>query len=128
MTTNTPKVRVYKDGELVSFIDLPQDTNFEVVENDKRGLYWEIPPDSEEIRRRRKQKSGEWGGVLMLFYQNKRFVWGILDKWELRINGVRYEQASEFRRRCAIKWPKVELLYLSFRFEFLFPEFEETKT
>lgn len=113
-------VNVYKLGIPVDVKQVLVD--FYIVQNREGDLYWETGDEQRENVRRRHDPSHRRGGVLEVWYMGGRTIKLLSPEWELWVNGQQCERGSY--RRLLLKWPKVDLIFGPYRFEFLQPELE----
>lgn len=113
-------VKVYKLGILVDTKQVVED--FYIVRNDEGEFYWETGDDARERMRHRHDPTRRRGGVLDIWYMGGNKIKLVSPEWELWVNDKQCERGSY--RRFRIRWPKVELIRGSYRFEFLQPELE----
>lgn len=117
------RVNVYKDEELLESLGLPGE--FHVLLDREGEVFWKVPEDPKESIRKRLHGQKSRGGDLILWCrggEHQKQIERLLSIWGLWINGKRCEKGSY--HRLAFKWPRVDLVYKSYRFEFLSPKFE----
>lgn len=121
--SNMSIVNVYKEGKLVDSLDASKAflKGFHIYENPEIGLIWRLDEDPRESIRKRLRGEKPRGGNLIIWMNGRLIKW-IPPNWDLWVNGRPCEKGSY--RRFVIKWPKVELIYEPYRFEFLFPDLE----
>lgn len=115
-------VNVYKLGILVDTKQILSD--FYIMENDEGEFYWQTGDEmrqNRDVRRRHDPGYQKRVGVLDIWYTGAE-VKLVSPEWELWVNDKQCERGSY--RRFSIRWPKVELIRGSYRFEFLQPELE----
>lgn len=120
------KLNIYKGNDLVDSLEIP--VRFQILEDLDGDVFWRIPDEPREAIRKRLQGHKPRGGSLLLWCggsEDQKYIALIPHNWRLWINGIECPQGTY--RNFPLKWARVELIYKSYHFEFLSPQFEDNQ-
>ena len=121
------RVNVYKNQTLVDSLEILR--RFHIMEDSNDDVFWDAPPETLEERIRRRSLGWKPRGGSLLFEcdgsEHQKTTGWLLSRWDLYVNGQQCPKGSY--RKLTLKWPRVDLVYKSYRFEFLSPKFDNTQ-